>query len=207
MKALFAELTSVNFTARLQGLQSRQGTSSAKVTLRPNLGKYSNITMTSETVRNDLTNAQQYRLTQRIISSKKVKEICTIASGRGRKLKHNEFPELGIALESLQTPTLELYQIRERRHTQIKDTQRGGGGLEAHPRVTTGTLYRGVDSVTTMKQAREILLSMAPEGFNISLSACYNYYRQGSAQARGTILEKTLMLKEATKNRGTRSCC
>ena len=62
----------------------------------------------------------------------------------------------------------------------------GGGCLEAHPRLTTGTLYRSVDSVITMKHAREILLAMAPEGFSISLSACYNYtesYRQGSAQA------------------------
>ena len=37
-----------------------------------------------------------------------------------------------------------------------------------------------------MKHARESLLAMTPEGFSISLSACYNYtesYRQGSAQA------------------------
>ena len=68
------------------------------------------------------------------------------------------------------------------------DTQRGGGGgLEAHPHLITGTLYRGADSITTMQQAREVLLSMAPQGFSISLSACYNYtenYRQGSAQAK-----------------------
>lgn len=67
------------------------------------------------------------------------------------------------------------------------DKQKGGGGLEAHPRLTTGTLYRGIDSVTTMKQAREILLTMAPKGFSISLSACYSYtdsYRQGSVQAK-----------------------
>lgn len=38
-----------------------------------------------------------------------------------------------------------------------------------------------------MKRAREILLSCAPQGFKISLSACYNYtknYREGSRQAR-----------------------
>ena len=63
----------------------------------------------------------------------------------------------------------------------------GGGGLESHPRLTTGTLYRSVDNVTTMKRAREILLSLAPEGFKISLSCCYNYtnnYRRGSLQAK-----------------------
>lgn len=108
-----------------------------------------------------------------------MKEIRAIASGRGRKLKCNEFPELGIALE---------YAFGE------MDTLRGGGGLEAHPRLTTGTLYRGVDNVTTMKQAREILLSMAPEGFKISLSACYNYtenYRQGSGQATAPLWKRS----------------
>lgn len=63
----------------------------------------------------------------------------------------------------------------------------GGGGLESHPRLTTGTLYRACDSATTMKRAREILLSYAPEGFKISLSSCYNYtqnFRKGSRQEK-----------------------
>ena len=50
----------------------------------------------------------------------------------------------------------------------------GGGGLEAHPCLTTGTLYRASDNAT-MKKAREILLSLAPKGFSISLSSCFNY--------------------------------
>lgn len=122
--------------------------------------------MTSQIVRNDLTNVLQYQLTQRIISFRKVNEIHTIASGRGKKLKCNEFTEVGIALE---------YVFGE------MDTQRGGG-LEAHPHLRTGTLYQRVDN--KMKRVCEILLSMAPEGLKISLSACYNYFRQGSAQAR-----------------------
>ena len=171
-KALIAELTSVKFATKLQGIQSRQGTASAKKGLATNLQKYSDIKTTSQVVRNDLSNLQQHRLTQRIISKCKVQEIRTIAEGRGRKLKSTEFPELGLVLE---------YAFGE------LDTQRGGGGLEAHPRLITGTLYRGADSITTMQQAREVLLSMAPQGFSISLSACYNYtenYRQGSAQAK-----------------------
>ena len=39
----------------------------------------------------------------------------------------------------------------------------------------------------TMKRAREIILSLAPDDFTISLSACYNYtenFRAGSAEAR-----------------------
>ena len=74
-----------------------------------------------------------------------------------RKLKCKDFPELGIALE---------YAFGKR------DTLMGGGSLEVHPRLTTGTLYRSVDSAITMKHAREILLVMAPEGFSIPLSAC-----------------------------------
>ena len=147
VKALLAELTSVNFATKLQGLHSRQGTTTAKKALSSHLVKFSNITQTSQIVRSDLTNTQQYRMTQRIISSRKIKEIQTIAKGRGRKLKSEMFPELSVAVE---------YAFGE------CDLQHGGGGLEAHPRLITGTLYKAADNVTTMKQAREILLSMAP---------------------------------------------
>ena len=160
VKALLAELTSVNFATKLQGLHSRQGTTTAKKALSSHLVKFSNITQTSQIVRSDLTNTQQYRMTQRIISSRKIKEIQTIAKGRGRKLKSEMFPELSVALE---------YAFGE------CDLQHGGGGLEAHPRLITGTLYKAADNVTTMKQAREILLSMAPPSFSIALSSCYNY--------------------------------
>lgn len=67
------------------------------------------------------------------------------------------------------------------------DIKEGGGGLESRPRLTTATLYRSSDSATTMKKAREILLSLSPQAFQISLSSCYNYtenYRKGSAQAK-----------------------
>ena len=101
------------------------------------------------------------------------KNIRTIAEGRGRKLKCSQFPELATVLE---------YAFGERDiHTE------GGGGLESHPRLTTGTLYRGADNATTMKQARELILALAPTAFNISLSSCYNYtenYRKGSEMAK-----------------------
>lgn len=122
-------------------------------------------------VRNDLTLTQQHQLTKRITRQRKVKEIRTIAQGRGRHLKAKEFPELAVALE---------YAFGE------LDVQGGGGGLEAHPRLTTGTLYRGAGNATTMHQAREIVLAMAPEGFRIALSSCYNYTencREGTEEA------------------------
>ncbi len=62
------------------------------------------------------------------------------------------------------------------------------GGLESHPRITDGVLYRSSDSHTAMRQARELLLSLAPGGFYISLSSCYNYtqpeFSEGDCPAR-----------------------
>ena len=171
IKGLFAELTSIKFTAKLQGLTSRQGTRNANEALHSGLSSYKDIQQTSLTVRNDLTVLQQYQLVQRIISKRKLQEIKTIASGRGRKLKSEEFP-VAIALE---------YAFGE------IDLQRGGGGLQSHPRLTTGTLYKSTGNATTMKEAREILLCLAPESFSIILKSCYNYtenYREGTRQAK-----------------------
>ena len=61
------------------------------------------------------------------------------------------------------------------------DISRGGGGL--NPSSTTGTVYRAIDSATSIKEARQIVLSLAPP----SLSSCYNYtqnYRKGSIQSK-----------------------
>lgn len=62
----------------------------------------------------------------------------------------------------------------------------GGGGLESHPRLTDGVLYRSCGNNVTMKKARDILLTIAPEDFKTSLSTCFNYtenYRANSHQA------------------------
>ena len=129
--------------------------------------------MTSQIVRSDLTPKQTLQVQRRIISKRKAKEMRTIAVGRGRRLKIEQFPQLSKALE---------HAFGE---GDVRDA--GGGGLESHPRLTNGVLYKSVDNVTTMKKAREILLSLAPAGFSISLSACYNYtenYREGSLQAK-----------------------
>ena len=47
-------------------------------------------------------------------------------------------------------------------------------------------MYRASNTAMTMKKAREVLLSLAPDEFKISLSSCYNYTESnhsGSAQA------------------------
>ena len=165
LKALIAELTSVKFTAEVLGFKSRQGVTSAKSAVSHGLARHLEIKKTSQIVRSDLTTRQQYELTPRIISKRKKDEIKTIAAGRGRKLKIEHFPELSIALS---------YALGE------LDVSQGGGGQ-------TGTLYRGEGNATTMLQAREVLLQMAPSNFSISLSFCYNYtqnFREGTHQAK-----------------------
>ncbi len=172
LKGLMAHLTSINVVAKMQGIQSKKGTRRARNLLVPNLDKYAEIQRRSQLVRSDLTCTQQYNLTKRIVSKKKANQLRCIAAGRGRKLKSDTFPDLAAALE---------FAFGE------DDVADGGGGLESHPRLTTGVLYRSCDSATTMKRAREIVLSLAPKDFNISLSACYNYtetYRMGTRQAK-----------------------
>ena len=73
-----------------------------------------------------------------IIFQRKCKEMRVIAKGRGRKLKRSEFADLA---------TIISFAFGE------LDVTEGGGGLEAHPRLTIGTMYRSSDNATTMKQA------------------------------------------------------
>ena len=118
-----------------------------------------------------MTCIQQHLLTKRIIRLRKLKDIKVIAEGRGRVMKAKQFPELAHILE---------YAFG------YHDTHaNSGGGTECHPRLTDGIMYRTADNRTT-KSARKLLVSLAPEGYSISLSSCYNYtmnYRVGSAQA------------------------
>ncbi len=172
LKGLMAQLTSINLVTRLQGIQSKKGARKAKNALHSNLEKFNDIVRTSQIVRSDLTCQQQHQLTKRIITKRKSAKIKVIAEGRGRKLKTEEFPNLASAIE---------FAFGE------DDITLGGGGLESHPRLTTGVLYRSSDTATTMKRARDIVLSLAPNNFSISLSSCYNYtetYRSGSMQAK-----------------------
>ena len=154
-------------------VSSRKGATAALQKLKPNLERYKQIKITSQIVRNDLTVNQQHRLTNRIVATRKHKEIRVIGEGRGRKLKIHSFPELSSVLQ---------YAFGEKGPTEASGT----GGLECHPRLTCDTLYRGAYNVQTMKKAREVILAHSPKGFTISLSSCYNYtqnYRKGTHQA------------------------
>ena len=53
--------------------------------------------------------------------------------------------------------------------------QHEGEGLQSHPRLSTDLRYRCSRNITTMREARELLLEVAPAGFEIARSTCYNY--------------------------------
>ena len=140
LKAILAQITSVNFTAKLQVyVQNRSSVSSAKASIHHKLTKLEEIQRTSLIVRNDMTVEAQRRLYKRIIQQRKIKEIRQRASGAGRYLKSEEYPELSTVLEF----AFGEHDCREM----------GGGGLESHPRLTNGVLYRTHDNKTNMIEA------------------------------------------------------
>ena len=88
-------------------------------------------------------------------------------------LKSVEFPEL---------PTILEFAFGEHDAELL-----GRGGLESHPRLTDGVLYRTHDNKTNMIEARQLILALSPPDFQISLSTCYNFtqnYKGGTRQAK-----------------------
>ncbi len=187
IKALFAKATSVRFVTSLTGVKNKSAIMSCRDEFEENLSQFEKLLSSSQVVRNDMTCAQQLRLTKRIINKRKQSLVRTSYDNRGRKLKAELFPQLGIVLENI--------------------FQQGGkeeiGGLECHPRLTTDLLYRSADNNFFMRQAREILLSVAPPNFSIALSTCYNYtetYKDGTYAAKrhhsGSNINAKISLKQ-----------
>ena len=174
LKAILAQITSVNFTAKLQVyVQNRSSVSSAKASIHHKLTKLEEIQRTSLIVRNDMTVEAQRRLYKCIIQPRNIKEIRQRASGAGRHLKSEEYHELSTVLE---------FAFGEHDYREM-----GGGGLESHPRLTNGVLYRTHDNKTNMIEARQLILALSPPDFQISISSCYNYtqnYKERSHQAK-----------------------
>lgn len=171
LKGLFAAATSTKFVAKLSGVQNKNSIMASKNELAGDLLQYRNIEFASQVVRNDTTNEHQRRLTKRIIAARKSKEFKSSYDNRGRPLLADEFPELGLVLQSI-----------------FEGGESGiGGGIESHPRLTTEIMFRSRDNNLYMWQAREILLKVAPPQFAISLSSCYNYtdpYRENTFSAK-----------------------
>lgn len=121
-----------------------------------------------------MTNQQQQKLHRLVLRRLKTKQLKSrISEGRGRKLKCEEFPELPALLEFA-------FGDGDR-------LQRSGGGLEAHSKLYDETMYKASDNMTVMREALDLVRSLAPEDFKISLSCLYTYtmnYKQGTAQAK-----------------------
>lgn len=172
LKAVLTKVTSVNFMTKLANIQDKRSFQRSKDLASQNLELFKHM---KREVMSDLdaaSNAQRKKK-KCLLERMKLEKLHHIFKGRGRKLKCEEFPDLAGILE---------FAFGEGDRV-----DRAGGGLESHPRLTDTVLYRAADSNTIMQQGRETILALAPEGFNISLSSCFNYtqnYREGTYQAR-----------------------
>ena len=169
IKALFTKATSVQFVADLMKIKNKSSIMACRDEFEGNLNQFDELRNTSQIVRNDMTCEQQRRLTVRIINKRK-QNMCLAYETRGRKFKSDVFPQLGLILENI-----------------FQAGDAGDGGMECHPRLTTDVQYRSKDNNFFMRQAREILLSVAPPKFSIALSTCYNYtesYKEGTYSAK-----------------------
>ena len=142
MEAILAKITSVKNIVSIKGTQFKGSVSSHRSTLESKLKHFTDIKVTSQTVRNDMTVSQQHAHVQQETKQRKEKDLKTIAEGRGRKLKCEEFPVLTRYIE----------------HCFGKGDRvlRGGGGLEADPRLLDTKLFKAEDNATVMRHIKEI---------------------------------------------------
>ena len=172
LEAIVAKITSVKNTVSIKGIQFKGGVSGHRATLESKLKHFTDIKVTSQTVRNDMTVSRQHAHVQRKTKQSKEKDLKTIAEGRGRKLKCEEFPELARYIE---------YCFGEGDRV-----LRGGGGLQADPRLLDTKLFKAADNATVMRHVKEMFNTIKP-GFAISTSCLYTYtknYKKGTIQAK-----------------------
>lgn len=173
VKAILAKITSVKFMTKLANVQDRRGFQNWKGLVFRNLHLFEEMKQKIDVNEMSMTEEGKRRKRNRILQKMKMEKLRHVFKGRGRSLKCEDFPDLAGILE---------FAFGEGDRV-----DRAGGGLESHPRLTDTVLYRAADSNTIMRHARETILALAPEGFKISLSTCFNYtqnYREGTYQAR-----------------------
>ena len=169
LNTILTKITSAKFMANLANVQDRRSLQRSKDLTVLNLHLF-------EQMKNDVGHKnvdEKYKLTTEGKRKMKMGKLRHIFKGRGRNLKSDEFPDLAGILE---------FAFGE-----SDRIDRARGGLESQPRLTDTVLYWAADNNTIMKHARETILALAPEGFSISLSSCFNYmqnYREGTYQAK-----------------------
>ena len=94
MEAILAKITSLKNIVSIKGTKFKGSVSGHRSTLESKLKHFTDIKVTSQTVRNDMTVSQQHAHVQRETKQRKEKDLKTIAERRGRKLKCEEFPVL-----------------------------------------------------------------------------------------------------------------
>ena len=172
LKAILTKLTSSTFMAKLANVQDKRAFQRAKHQVNANIQAFKEMKKEVEEsveLKGEAGRRKKYRLLQKM----KLEKLRHVFEGRGRMLKCEEFTDLAAVME---------YAFGE----SDRIDRSGGGGLESHPRLTDTVLYRAVDSNTIMKDARETVLALAPNEFDISLSSCFNYtqnYKEGTYQA------------------------
>ena len=173
LKAVLTKITSVNFMANLAKVQDKRAFTRSRDIVTKNIQLFEDIKTGLDEIDTTLTGEEKRRKKYRMLQKLKLETLRHVVKGRGRDLKSEEFPDLCGILE---------FAFGEGDRV-----DRAGGGLESHPRLTDTVLYRASDNNTIMKNARETILALAPEGFDISLSSCFNYtqnYREGTYQAK-----------------------
>ena len=173
LKGIFSHATSVKFVSKLQQVQNKTAIMNCRDELEANITTFQEIQKTSRVVRNDMTNSQQSRLQKRIIQRRKDNEMKSRVEQRGRMMKCEEWPELAQTLEYI--------------FGEFDQKDKSGGGLEAHARLKNNNMYRCKDNNTFMRQALDIVNSVSPPSFNISLSSCFNYtmtYKRNTESAK-----------------------
>ena len=101
LKGLFSQATSSKFVAKLMGIKNKSAISQCKNQIRHKIDVYNSLKMRSRVVRNDMTNAQQYRLSKCILTKTFLLQNKLKYENRGRLLKADVFPELGAVIESI----------------------------------------------------------------------------------------------------------
>lgn len=171
LQAVLITVTSVDLLTRLTSVQDKRNFQRAKGLVGQNLELFKD--MKNKLMANSgLLSYAQRKKRNLLLQCMKFWKVRHILKARGRRLKCEEFPDRAFLEFS--------FGERDR-------VDRTGNGLESHPRLTNTVLYRAAHNNTVMRQARGTVETLAPEGFNISLSSCFKYtqnYQEGTYQAR-----------------------
>lgn len=158
---------------KLTNIQDKRSFQYSKGTVARNLQLFEDMKSEIQVIDPSKIEEAKRKNRDRLLQAMKLEKLSHVFKRRGRKLKCEEFPDLTGILE---------FAFRE-----SDCVDRARGVLKSHPRLTNTVLYRVADSNSIMKQGRETILALAPEGFCISLSTCFNYtqnYREGTYQAK-----------------------